>query len=472
MQKSINNFGWRNKDSINAFFCFIISISLIYIFTLTYFAPMGFILFGFSTVIIFLAGMVSFPSMFLRMSYMKRIRSIFFMSFFIHILFLLALYIYYYSLDGTLLGPNAMDVTGYHFIPKWMADEYSNTGTLNIQYYLDLVGSISDMGYIFWVFFWYTIFGSDLWIQGLLNIVFASFSAVLVYKIAARRFDEKVGIMAATMMLLHPFFIYYNSVALKETVMLWLMLFFFKQAQSYFLFPRRKGMHLILAFFAVLSLAFFRNFLAIILATGFLIQFLFTEIKRSKLSIILISSIILFGFYMLFINLNILKETDAMLNASADAFDNTLARRSANSLVAKFASLPAFIVLAFSGPLPSAVNITDQESILLQMGGAFIRNLMVIFSIFGMWYAFKYEFRKNILYLFFIFSYIFVIAYSGYGNSNRYNLVTLPILLIYTAKGIQNITLSQRKMHNIYLFTLTLVILLWNYTKLAGRGIM
>lgn len=472
MQNHVLEFGWRKKDSLSAFFCFFICLSAIYSFTLSLFAPIGFVLFGFTTVLFFLVGMVSFPYRFLLMSFRKRIRVIFFASFFIHLFFLAILYIYYYSLDGTLFGPNAMDVTGYHFVPKWMAEEYSSTGTLNFQYYLDLVGSISDMGYIVWVFFWYIIFGSNLWLQGLLNVFFASFSAILVYKIASRHFDEKVGILAAVMMLLHPFFIYYNSIALKETIMLWLVLLFFEQAQSYYLFPNRKSFHLVLAFLTVLALTFFRNFLAIVLALAFLIHFVFNGTKRSRGVTIIISIIILVGFYYLFVRLNVFSEATALINSSGESFDNVVARRKGNSLVERFTSLPAFIVLSFSGPFPTFVDIPEQENILLQMGGAFLRNLMVPFSMFSIWYIFKKELRQNLMYLFFIFSYLFIVAYSGYGNSMRFNLVVLPILLIYTAKGIQDITFNQRKVYHIYLFILVLLILIWNYTKLAGRGII
>lgn len=472
MQKQILEFGWKKKDSLNAFFCFIICLSAIYSFTISLFAPIGFVLFGFTVVAFFLIGIAFLPVKFLVMPYRKKIRAFFFISFFTHLLFLVILYIYYFSLDGTLFGPNAMDVTGYHLVPKWMAEEYSSTGTLNIQYYLDLVGSFSDMGYIFWMFFWYTLFGSDLWLHGLLNIIFASFSAVLVYKITLRQFGEKVGILAAIMMLLHPFFIYYNSIALKETIMLWLVLMFFKQAQAYFIFPNRKALHLVLALLSVLMLTFFRNFLAIVLGLGFLIHFLFNGVKRSRSINIFISIITFIGFYYLFTSLNVFADANTLINISGESFDSVVARRTGNSLVERFTSLPAFIVLAFSGPFPTIVNIPDQESILLQMGGAFLRNLMVPFSMFSIWFVFKKELRQNLMYLFFIFAYLFIVAYSGYGNSMRYNLVVLPILLIYTAKGIQDITFNQRKVYHIYLFILVLVILMWNYSKLAGRGII
>ena len=141
----------------------------------------------------------------------------------------------------------------------------------------------------------------------------------------------------------------------------------------------------------------------------------------------------------------------------------------------KFAVLGSFAVFApiiLITPLPTMVNIPTQQNQMMLNGAYFTRNVYAFFVMLALWSLFKQKkIKQNILIISFIFSYLAIIAASGFALSERFHLPVVPFLLILAAYGISQSTKSTKRYYIIYLLIIYLLIIGWNWFKLAGRGL-
>jgi len=65
-----------------------------------------------------------------------------------------------------------------------------------------------------------------------------------------------------------------------------------------------------------------------------------------------------------------------------------------------------------------------------------------------------------------------VLAFTSFALSERFHLPALPFWYAFAAFGIVNKTHKNKSVYYIYLMLIFILILGWNWFKLAGRGIV
>jgi len=154
---------------------------------------------------------------------------------------------------------------------------------------------------------------------------------------------------------------------------------------------------------------------------------------------------------------------DQMLNFSLREGGNKLAQYGTQSI---------FIPLVILGPLPTLVN-TNQLNANMINGNVFVRNVLVFFMFIALWLLFKHKLLKqHVLIIVLLFSYLFILSASGFALSERFHVPALPLILLFAGYGISKTNRQTISYYIPYLIFIALVIIAWNWFKLAGRGIV
>ncbi|MCF8378564.1 MAG: glycosyltransferase family 39 protein [Bacteroidales bacterium] len=428
----------------------------------------GFYLYSIITMLVYLLYFVYFPRIILN-GQSNPNWTIFINTFSINLIFTACLLLNYYfnvqSYYGPLYGYDAGDSTGYNYITSIMAEDFWN-GTFNMTEYVTLMGKFSDMGYVLFLFPFYTFIGPYLWVAALVNVIFISLSVVLVYKIAFLSLDRTIATISVSLLIAFPQFFLYSSTSLKEIPLIWLLLSAVYYGQKFILyrFSRIRNILLFIAFTTFIAL--FRTFLTAVILISFFSSFVYySKRKKSFVSNLFLFLITLVLFLFVAEQVNFLNETAEIIDQSESSFVNVVARRGGSSL-SKMASLPVALTVSVPGPFATFVKTTDQPNIWLSGIGSFIRNTMIIFFFIGIYHIFKHNLKKNMFLILLFFSYVFVVAYSGFFTSTRYQLISAPLFMIISAVGI--IEMKNQKLAYLSILFMTGIVIFWNYMKIRG----
>ena len=83
----------------------------------------------------------------------------------------------------------------------------------------------SDHGYLIWLTFIHTIFGSGILIARIIKALMSAYLCILVYKLASRTFGERTGRLAAVMCVFMPILIQLTGTHVKEMELIFLSVF-------------------------------------------------------------------------------------------------------------------------------------------------------------------------------------------------------------------------------------------------------
>ena len=139
---------------------------------------------------------------------------------------------------------------------------------------------------------------------------------------------------------------------------------------------------------------------------------------------------------------------------------------------AKYAGAAVFAPLIFTIPFPTMVHIDDQENQLMVNGNNYVKNVLSFFVILSVFLIIKNkQLRQNPFILSFLVSYLGILALSHFAQSERFHLPAMPIYVIFAAYGISLIKPKYKQYFTWWLAFLVVVIIGWNWFKLAGRGL-
>jgi hypothetical protein len=428
-------------------------------------------LFGIITVALFFNSFRNLSIKWSKISAKNFEKKIFRTSLLINVLWVLLSYLFFQFINNNPFEFEAGDAIYYHSI----SCHYSNIMTKDFSNILELFNVLpySDTGfYLYLSFIYYFLFQSIL-IPRLFNALFGAYSALLIYKFASRNFGESTGRFAAIFSMLLPNLIYYTGLHLKETLMLLILITFMERADYLLRSGKINIINIAIIVLLGLSLFLFRTVLAVSAFFSFFCAISLSKTtNRPKLSnrtmIIIISSCII----LFLLSQKILLEVFEHWKNRATNQVITLEYKSNINKFAKFGSFAVFAPIMLITPLPTLVNITTQQNHMMLNGAYFTRNVYAFFVIFALIRLFKQKkIRQNILIISFIFSYLVVISLSGFALSERFHLPVVPFLLILAAYGVSQSTKSTKRYYIIYLLLISVLIIGWNWFKLAGRGL-
>jgi len=80
--------------------------------------------------------------------------------------------------------------------------------------------------------------------------------------------------------------------------------------------------------------------------------------------------------------------------------------------------------------------------------------------------------RKNLLLSVFLLSYLLILANSGYALSPRFHVPALPFFLMFAGYGITQTNRNFSSYYVLYVIGISIIVVAWNWFKLAGRGMV
>ena len=105
-------------------------------------------------------------------------------------------------------------------------------------------------------------------------------------------------------------------------------------------------------------------------------------------------------------------------------------------------------------------------------GDLFTRNIYVFFVFIAFYVLYKQKkLRENIMLSVFLFSYLLILANSGYALSPRFHVPAMPFFLIFAGYGITQTKRNFSSYYVLYVIGISIVVVAWNWFKLEGRGL-
>lgn len=390
----------------------------------------------------------------------------------IRIVWVVLSYYHYMNINGEPFEVGAADAKGYHGEAEWLSAE---PWSVAFEYWFS-GGGFSDVGYPLYLTIIYKIFGPDIIIPRLIKALWSSWMCVLIYRLSARMFDEKVGRMAGIMCMLMPNFIIYCGYHLKETEMLFLIVAFMERT-DYLLRERKYNVWTIsIPLLLAGSLFFFRTVLGAVVIFAFVSAVLFANTPSMKKGT---KRIAIIGWSLLCIILagggTIMTEIEhywEKRSTNSDAKRMDQAAKGNQWALYATGSVMAPMVVAL--PFATMVHVDDfQVAQETKHGGNYIRNFMAFFALIGMYEAIRQKTWRNFALIgAYTFAYLGVIALSGYGNSERFLLPGIPGLIVLWTYGMSQL---RAKTYSLLRYWSILIVLMefgWAFFKIGSRGLL
>jgi hypothetical protein len=438
------------------------------------FLPFIWILFGVISVFTFFYFSSVLTARWTKISSERFQKNIFFTSLVIRLAYVILIYFFYKAKTGIPFEFDVGDAQGYHITATWMVDLFYH-GALKV-YFRDFMQGVSDSGWEMTMALIYLISFNSILMVRLLNAFASAWMVVLLYKISQRNFGEDAARITGVMAILLPSFIYFSGLHLKETFMIFLLMSFMNQADALLNSKRFTLKNILKVVFFGISLFFFRTALGLAAWFALFSAFLLSSEKlMSQYNRIVIVSWLTIAAAVIFSG-TILGEVKSIAEKRKIQQESHLewfsTREGANKF-AKYGSAAVFIPIILFAPFPTLVNIPEQQNLMMTNGDIFTRNIYVFFVVVAFYVLFKRKrLRANLLLSVFLFSYLLILANSGFALSPRFHVPALPFLLLFAGYGITQMNRNFASYYFLYIIGISIVVIAWNWFKLAGRGIV
>lgn len=385
-------------------------------------------------------------------------------------------YLYYLTLlqspESFPFEINSVDAIFYHNNARLLSD-FIGTGDY-FSVLRNLSDSKSDWGFQIYLSAIYYMLGDATIFPRLLNCLFGSLSVVYVYNIARKTYSEKHGRVASILTMLMPSFWWFGGMHLKETVMIWLILFYVDSLITIFRAGKLQFKRLIMVIMALISLYYFRVFLPPFLLSISIIYILFNFFSTRRF--VRNSLVVIVFLAMVIVSTNLgINETMEFGSGDRDNFLSKNIEYSAKNRSIDLnlsTTLPFMFIGAVVTPFPSILMLEERQlPIIAHFQNEIIRNFLYFFVFLGTFFAFGDRFKERSIVLFSGYGYILILALTGTAFQDRYQLPALPFMIIIMASGILEIKQHQIKWFNIYSILISVAIVWWNLFKINLRGL-
>jgi hypothetical protein len=413
------------------------------------------------------------------------IKKIFWFSLFLRIFAVLFYYFLFYYITGTEFDVEAIDALAYDEAARETAASVQVGSFSPASFIVSVGGNFDDSGYVIFLTLIYSIFNNSVIAARIVQAIFSALIDVLVYKVSKEIFDEKTGKLASIITAIFQPLLLYTSIHMKEILMLYFLFLFIYECIRLFKNRTNIVVSVIIIIFSLLALFSFRAVLglaALVSVFGYIMisgKRIFTF--RKFIILLLVGTIV----YFLSVNLVILKDTvekskriigvktetsGSLGGVSQDAY------LSSGQSFAKYAGAGVFMVQSIVLPYPSMVktNIVFYNQTLQWYfaGGLLIWVFLTYYAYVGIYYSIKNKFREASILIFLIGIYTASLISSMYITSIRYNIVKVVLLIPFVASGIILSNKKIRKNFIRYAILIVVIVLLWNFIKVAGRGLI
>ena len=400
--------------------------------------------------------------------------------------FLWVIYIYYiFNPDnyGTTIGDGA-DVEWYMPFGKDLALWLSGNSKYTFSQIMDMnKAAIDDTGYPMWLGIVYSIFGveNDVFIPYLIKCIAGAYCAICIYRVAKRHFGEGTARMAAIFVCLNPNMIYWCGTMMKEAEMVFLCCVFIDEVDKALSTNRFAFKDLWLGLLAGLALFFFRAALGVSAFIAVFAHIVMASNRVMSMGKKIIAGVLVFVTLLVGVGDSLRAKTELMFETAQSSETQRenmefRAEREGGNKFAEYAGAAVFAPLIFTIPLPTFNQALATQYTQMQLsGGSYIKNILSFFVIIVMlMMLISGEWRRHVFILAYTVGYLAVLVVSSFAQSGRFHMPVMPMLMLFAAYGVQiakgNAIL--KKWFPIVLVVEVFVCLVWNWFKLAGRGMV
>jgi 4-amino-4-deoxy-L-arabinose transferase-like glycosyltransferase len=365
------------------------------------------------------------------------------------------------------------DANAYHNEATWINDLYNNESFF--QTYPDYInGKYSDAGYPIYLSIIYFISDNSIIFARIIKALLSAYTCILIYKICKNNFGESTGRIAGIISIFFPSFIYYCGLHVKETEMIFVLTFFIERISTILTSKKIAYPTLISGIALAFLLFFFRTVLGVSAFFALFSAILFTQNKFLQSSKKMVIGIWVVITLFLFLGGTFINEIERYWGEKGTNQSQSMEARSALKTGNKFAKYGASVVFApfiFVAPFPTMVNVETQQNQMMLHGGFFVKNVLGFFILLALIVLIRTkQYKKHIFILSFLLVYLGILTLSKFAISERFHMPAYPVLIILAAYGISQLNFKNSKYYIPYLILIGLVIIGWNWFKLAGRG--
>lgn len=419
-----------------------------------------------------------------RMSPKSFAKRLFYTALGIRVVYVLFSYWFYITMTGGPFEFDPGDVGFYNELGKYGASLLREGNWNLLPAMIDYSGAnYSDLGYPLYLSFVYWLTGDSMLVTRLIKAIWSAWTALLIYKLAARNFGESTGRMAGILCMLMPNLIYYCGLHLKEIEMVFLAVLFAERA-DYILRRGKLTFGPTAALMLIPGVLFtIRTALAAVLVLAFLCALLLSSDRvvgwgRRILLIVVASAFV--GAVMLN-NTSIGNDVRAMWQTRGSEQKGNMAWRATRvdkgghvQKFAKYASATVFAPMIFTIPFPTMTEVPGQENLKMIHGGNFVKNITSFFTILALFILlFSGDWRKHVLPIAILCGYLVVLVFSSFAQSERFHLPSVPFAMMFAAYGISYMRNPKyKRWFRMWCVLMFIAALAWNWFKLAGRGMI
>ena len=364
-----------------------------------------------------------------------------------------------------------------------LADWIKGTTNYTLSQVIDInMSAIDDVGYPMWLAVEYVLTGgeSDVFVPMMVKCVVGAYCAICVYRITKRHFGEGTARIAAIFVCLNPNMIYWCATMMKEAEMVFVCCMAVdkvdealssNQLNLHSLWPGLLwGLYL---FFlrTALGMAFF---LAVIAHMVFVSKRVISVGKKIVAGVLVVAALFIGVGNRLFT-----QSEEYLAKIQSGHQEKNMewrTEREGGNSFAKYAGAAVFAPLIFTIPFPTLNEAQATQLLQIQLaGGSYIKNILsyfvimvlIVLLITGKW-------RDHVFIIAYTCAYLGVLVLSEFAQSGRFHMPIWPMLMIFAAYGIQLARTHKRmrKWFTYILFAEVFVCLVWNWFKLAGRGMI
>ena len=385
-----------------------------------------------------------------------------------------AIIFYYYFQTGLSMEYEVADSRNYHQMACYLSNMARQGRFSEILPILNgNTMGFSDQGYVLYLTTLYTCFGKNILGPRLLKALMSAYLCVVIYKLAARNLGEKTARVAAVMAVFLPQFIHYNGTYMKETEMVFLATLALER-MDYLIHAKRYNFWTVFVPMVLTMLTFgFRTIVGMTLIASFILGVVFCDkpLLSRKTRGVIVSITLVFAVLLLLIPIG--KEMIIMYKINFMTGRELVEKYQQMGLeYAQYANgrymAPGFFTL----PLTNLVEVANANQKMMN-GTFFVKNYLAFFALWCIVVSVREkQWRKFSLIGSYAILYALLIAFSFALNSERYHLPVMPCLLIMAAFAMTHFRRRDFKFYYAYGVLLLIAIVLWNYIKLAGRGLV
>lgn len=473
---------WLSKYAVATYLLALVVVSVLYS---TYNVPWYFMLAGVVSVVVFFVygrrQMMEWTETQIHKSKTYE-RKIFWLSFWTRLLWTLLIYTIFMRMYGDTFGFEKEDAYFYDQLGRFVAG-LINEGNYHIYDEVSKwsgTDDIADMGYGIYVGAIYFLTNKNILVVRLLKCILSSYTVVLMYRLARREFGESVGRITAMFCALWPNFWYYCGVHLKETEMVFLAVLFVEQADQMLRSRQFTAWKVAPVILLAAILFTFRTPLAIVAVLALLFALVMTSSKVVGWG----KRIVVGGLAVLliFTTLGTRIEDNArslMESVERSPQNKNLEWRSTRvngNAFAKYAGAAVFAPLIFTIPFPTmAMPYEGQKVQMLLNGGNYVKNILSFFTIFALiWLLLCGSWRDHLLPLAFMLGYLVVLVMSSFPHSERFHQPVMPFEFMFMVYGLSIVVrrFKYKRWFGYWCVLIFLATVVWNWFKLAGRGLV